>query len=288
LSGRKHLRVASADRGFTLVELMVTMTLLSVVLGAVLYAFFRSQASAHRTERVVEARQGSRAAVQLIERELRMVGSGWGRIPVYGSLNGAPLTLYALDPAFGNAGDDSLILLGAWDANTTLRAPMVTTTVDMQCVSAQGFKPGDFALITNGSTAHFFQVTGVVSPPGDLQHAASSIYNMAGGHSNWPAGGYSTGARIYRVAWVTYSVDNSTFKTPCLMRTDQGFTPQVVATDVSAFHVWYRLMDNTMTRDPADLSVIDKVRPVIETQVADRGSTVLTDSVWTMVRPRTF
>ena len=97
-----------------------------------------------------------------------------------------------------------------------------------------------------------------------------------------------TGARVYRVTWVTYRVDAAGYRTPCLTRRNQGSAPQVVATDVSAFHVWYRLQDNTETRDPVDLSLIDKIRPVIETQVADRGSTFLTDSVWTLVRPRTF
>jgi len=278
-------------QGYTLVELLVTMTILSAVLGAVYYSFFRAQTSARRTERIVDARQGSRAALQLIEREVRMVGSGWGRIPIYGAENGAPMTLHAVEPGYtGAAGNDSLELLGAWDVSTALRAQMASSSFGstIPCVSTAGFNPGDFVLVTNGSTAHIFQVTAVSASPADLEHAASSIYNTAGGHANWPAGGYATGARVYRVAWVTYKVDGTGFSTPCLTRRDQGSAPQVVATDVSAFHVWFLLQDATETRNPVDLSLIDKIRPVIQTQVADRGSAVLTDSVWTMVRPRTF
>jgi len=282
---------ARAGRGYTLVELMVTMTILSVVLGAVYYSFFRVQSSARRTERVVDARQGSRAALQLIEREVRMVGSGWGRIPIYGALNGAPMTLHAVEPGYTTAaGNDSLELLGAWDVSTTLRSTMGISSPGsaIPCVSTDGFGAGDFVLVTNGSTAHIFQVTSVSSSPADLDHSSSSIYNTAGGHTNWPPGGYPTGSRVYRVAWVTYKVDGTGYSTPCLTRRDQGSAAQVVATDVSAFHVWYLLQDATETRDPVDLSLIDKIRPVIQTQVADRGSAVLTDSVWTMVRPRTF
>lgn len=281
-------RGTRTDRGYTLVELMIVLTVLSVVLTAVYYSFFRTQASARRTERIVEARQSSRAALQLIERELRMVGSGWGRIPVYGSLNGAPLTLLAVSPGYAVAGDDSIALLGAWDTSTTLRAPLPATDSAIPCVSAQGFKTGDFVLVTNGSAAHIFQVTGIVWLSEDLLHDATSIYNLPGGHINWPAGGYGVGSRVYRIAWVTYRVDKTMLRKPCLVRSDRGFAPQVVATDVSAFHVWYRLQDDTITRDPANLSLIEKIRPVIETQVAERGSVVLTDSVWTMVRPRAF
>jgi prepilin-type N-terminal cleavage/methylation domain-containing protein len=284
-------RWARAGRGYTLVELMVTMTILSVVLGAVYYAFFRAQSSARQTTRVVDARQGSRAALQLLEREVRMVGSGWGRIPIYGARNGAPMTLHAVEPGFTTAaGNDSLELLGGWDAGTTLRSPMFTSAAGsvIPCVSTAGFGSNDFVLVTNGSTAHIFQVTAVSGTPADLDHSATSIYNTAGGHMNWPAGGYPAGSRVYRVSWVTYKVDSTGFSTPCLTRRDQGSVAQVVATDVSAFHVWYLLQDATETRDPVDLSLIDKIRPVIQTQVADRGSAVLTDSVWTMVRPRTF
>ena len=279
------------SRGYSLVELMVTMTILSMVLGAVYYSFFRAQSSARRTERVVDARQGSRAALQLIEREVRMVGSGWGRIPIYGGRNGTPITLHAVEPGFTTAtGSDSLGLLGAWDASTTLRAPMSTPNSGspIPCDSTAGFRSGDFVLVTNGSTAHIFQVTAVPNSPADLEHDASSIYNVAGGHSNWPAGGYPAGSRVYRVTWVTYKVDATSFSTPCLTRRDQGSAAQVVATDVSAFHVWYLMQDLTETRDPVDFNGIDKIRPVIATQVADRGSTYLADSVWTLVRPRTF
>lgn len=275
--------------GFTLVEIAVTLTVLATVLGAVFYAFFRSQASARRTENVVQARQGSRAALQLLEREIRMVGSGWGRAPVYGCDNGTPMTLSAITPGYASAAaSDSVVLLGAWDAQTTLRANMAMVSDPVPCQSTAGFKNGDFVLVTNGAVAHIWQVTGVSGSPADLAHAASSVYNMPGGHTNWPAGGYGPGARVYRVAWVTYRVDNTSYRTPCLTRRDQGSAAQVVATDVSSFQVWYLLQDDTVTRNPADLSLIDKIRPIIVTRVTDRGATVLTDSVYAMVRPRTF
>ena len=278
-----------SDRGYTLVELMITITVLSVVLGAVFYSYFRSQSSARKTEKIVEARQGSRAALQLLERELRMVGSGWGRIPVRGCNNGNPLTLTAVTPGYTSiASNDSLVLLGAWDAQTTLRSGMVSATAVIPCQSTNGFKDGDFVLVTDGATAHIWQVTAVSGSPADLTHATTSVYNMAGGHTPWPVGGYGAGARVYRVAWVTYKVDNTSFSTPCLVRRDQGSPAQVVATDVNAFRVWYLLQDDTVTRNPVDLSQIDKIRPIIVTRVTDRGATVLTDSVYTLVRPRTF
>lgn len=285
---KKSQRTRS-DAGYGLVELIVTMTLMAVVLGAAYYAFFRCQDTARRMTRIVEAGQNARAAVQLLERELRMAGSGWGRIPVNGSFNGAPLTKYAVVPAYGGpGGNDSLVVLGGWNASTTLRAPMPNASAILKCVSVQGFRDGDFAVISNGSAAHLFQVTGVQSPPEDLQHNPSSAYNSPGGHSDWPAGGYGTEARVYRTTWVTYVVDSLTFREPCLVRMEQGGVPQVVATDVIEFQVWYQLQDGILTRDPADLMLIDKIRPVIRTRVTSPGRPATVDSTWALVRPRTF
>jgi hypothetical protein len=52
--------------------------------------------------------------------------------------------------------------------------------------------------------------------------------------------------------------------------------------------VRYRLQDSTLTRSPADMSMIDEILPVIATRSAPPGGQVLVDSVWTSVRPRTF
>ena len=278
-----------SNAGYGLVELMVAMTLTSVVLGAAFYAFFRCQNAARRMTQIVETRQNARAAIQLLERELRMAGSGWGRIPVNGSLNGIPLTEYAVTPGYGGAfASDSLVVLGGWDVSTSLRASMPSASAILKCVSVKGFNDGDFALITNGATAHLFQVTRAQSPPEDLQHNPSSIYNEPGGHNDWPAGGYGTDARVYRVGWVTYKVDSTAYGRRCLVRQEHGSVPQVVASDVNDFHVWYRLQDGSLTRDPSDLSLIDKVRPVIETRVSDPRQPAQVDSAWAMVRPRTF
>ncbi len=286
---KKRWRRTRSSPGYGLVELIVTMTLMAVVLGAAFYAFFRCQDAARRMTSIVEARQNARAAVQLLERELRMAGSGWGRIPVNGSLNGAPLIEYAVAPGYGGPGaNDSLAVLGGWGVSTALRSPMPSSSAILQCVSVQGFTAGDFAVITNGAAAHLFQVTAAQSPPENLQHNPSSAYNVPGGHNDWPAGGYGADARVYRVTWVSYTVDTTSYRRPCLVRREQGLPPQVVASDVSAFEVWYRLQDGTLTRDPEDLSLIDKIRPVIQTRVSDPRRPALVDSAWAMVRPRTF
>jgi prepilin-type N-terminal cleavage/methylation domain-containing protein len=281
-------RTRSRSAGFTITELLVALSVMSLVMAAVFSTFFRSQRAQQDVTNSVNLRQGARGALQLVERELRMAGSGWGRIQV-DAYQGAADTLFALTPGPGEAtGSDSIAILGAWDAATTLRAAMPNSSSILKVVSTTGFHVGDLCVVTNGKTAHMFQVTQVQSPPEDLQHNPSSSYNPPGGHNGWPAGGYGIGAQVYKLCWVSYYMDSVNFRRPSVVRRAFGEPPRLVAYDVASLQVRYRLQDSTLTRSPANMSMIDEILPVITTRSAPPGGRVLVDSVWTSVRPRTF
>jgi len=280
---------ARRERGFGLVEMMVTLTVMSAVLAAVFYTLFRSQYQTQRLTNVAEERQMARTAVQLIERECRMAGSGWGRDTVQAAQGGVPWSLWAVNFGYGNASlNDSLTLLGAWQAATTLSAPMANETSTMQVTSSSGFAVGDFVIVTNGNISHMFQVTGVPNVvPNVLQHANTSTYNT--GHILWPlGGGYATGSNVYKVTMATYRFDSTSYKKPALVRTELGKAPQIVAYNVTGFRVWYELQDGTWTRNPVLLTFVDKVIPVVLTSVTDPRTGTIRDSVWASIRPRTF
>ncbi|MGD8961758.1 MAG: prepilin-type N-terminal cleavage/methylation domain-containing protein [Desulfobacterales bacterium] len=61
-------------KGFTLVELLIAMVVASIVMAAI-YAAHRSQTQSYRTQQlVVQMQQNMRAALYLLEREIRMAG----------------------------------------------------------------------------------------------------------------------------------------------------------------------------------------------------------------------
>ena len=272
--------------GYGLVEMMITLTIMTVVLGVVFFALNRSQRQTTRLTNVAEERQMARTAIQLLEREARMAGSGWGRT----AINGNGFTLHAINPKFGGlAKSDSLTMVGAWQANTTLTAAMTTSSTAFTVSNATGFKANDLVLITDkdGRTADLFQVTSINASV--ISHATSSSYNDAGGRSNFPpSGGYPAGSPLYKVTMSTYYFDSTTYHRPALMRSEVGQSPQIVAYNVNGFHVWYQLQDGSWTRNPTDLSLIDEVVPSVLTRVTATRMPTLTDSVWAAVRPRTF
>ncbi len=278
----------TASRGFTMVEMMVTVAIISMILTIVYSTFFRAQGNAQRMNALVESRQNARAACQLIEREVRMAGSGWGRLACNINYSGQQFQVTPIDPGYAGANSDTLSIIGGFVGNATkLRATMSTCTTDIPVQSISGFSVGDLVVVTSGASAHLFQVTGTASSPAVLRHASSSPWNPASSYANWPPGGYGVNAEVYKSTWTQYRFDPTTFTRPSLVRIENNGLPQVVAQTVVAFEVWYLMQDGTLTRNPLDWTSVDRVRPLVRISY-ESGNGTVNDSVWAIAKPRTF
>jgi len=61
-------------KGFTLIEILIAMVVASIVMAAI-YSVYRSQTQTHRTQQlVVQMQQNMRAALYLMESDIRMAG----------------------------------------------------------------------------------------------------------------------------------------------------------------------------------------------------------------------
>jgi type IV pilus assembly protein PilW len=97
------------DKGFTLIELLVAMAIVGVVMAGVYSAYSSQQRSYIVQEQVAGMQQSLRAAMDLIEREIRMAGydpyrnSGAGIIAA--GVNNISFTFVADDDLYDNDGD---------------------------------------------------------------------------------------------------------------------------------------------------------------------------------------
>jgi type IV pilus assembly protein PilW len=97
------------NKGFTLVEILVAMAIASVVMAGIYSAYSSQQRSYIVQEQVAGMQQSLRAAMDLMERELRMVGfdpygnSGAGIITAGG--DNITFTFVADDDSYNNDGD---------------------------------------------------------------------------------------------------------------------------------------------------------------------------------------
>jgi prepilin-type N-terminal cleavage/methylation domain-containing protein len=278
-------------RGFGLTELMIALTVMGAVLIAVFAVFFRSQATSSRMTNLVDARQNARAAIQLLERDLRMAGSGWGRMVLNASVSGVATQLRGLNVGYtGGVANDSLYLIGGWSASTSIvSSTMTTASSNLKVASLTGFSTGDLLVITNGQNAELMQCTGLDVGNSYLLHAtAGSIYNTPAGFTAWPAGGFGPGSLVYRATWVSYRFDSTNFKRPCLVRQEFGQTPAVAAWNVNSFQIYYLTQDSVLVRNPSNINMIDEILPVVHFADITPTNGTRQDSVWSSVRPRTF
>lgn len=282
------LRQLKDERGYGLVELMITLIVMGAVLIGVFATFFRSTNATRRMTNVAEMRQNARAAVQLIERDVRMAGSGWGRTTIQGTISNVAWTINSINPGYNAGANDSLVMVGAWQANSTLSASMPTSTSALRVAAWNGFATNDMVIVTNGASAHIFQVTSVTTATNTLNHDVSSIYNSATPLAAWPAGGYGVGTQVYKASIVTYKYDATSYRKQALVRREFGQPQQIVAYGITGFRVWYVLDDASRTRNPLVLPSVSKIIPVVQTRVTDPTRVALNDSVWAEIRPRTF
>jgi type IV pilus assembly protein PilW len=68
------MNLRTCNKGFTLVELLVSMAISAVVLGCVYSSFYAHQKNFHAQEQTAAMQQNLRSAMYLMEREIRMAG----------------------------------------------------------------------------------------------------------------------------------------------------------------------------------------------------------------------
>ena len=281
-------------RGFTLIELLIAIVVSAILIGAMSMAFYRTTSEALRLRDVTDRRQSARTAMQLIEREARMAGSGWGRIPVYGNNSaGQAITLAAVVPGFTSiAADDSVMFVGAWQTSTVVADQMPSSSSNLKVQDVTGFNPNDLVLVTNGLQANMVQITSTNASSEKIQSNPASPYNSPGGFKvsdgHWPASGYGPGSIVEKLTISSYYMDRTSFKKPALMRHEFGLSPQICAYNVDGFRVWYQMQNGTWTRNPQNMLQVEKVMPVVATRLSDPRRPALVDSVWAALRPRSF
>lgn len=236
-------RPRRSQRGFTLVELMVSITLFSFAIAGVL-AVAVSMAQGYREQRqVVQTEGNARAALDFIADALRMASPGVsnpnvtfsdaapvgtnphlavgdiedtetnGAVPcVRGAVrvfntNNVALGTDALEVVFASGATVSSIGATSWSPGTT--AMTITDTTN--------FAPGDHILITNGALGHIARILTIPSPGNVTVNTNTCALGV-------PAT-YNQGDLVVRVHRARFYVDAFDGITPVLIMDPDGDGP---------------------------------------------------------------
>jgi prepilin-type N-terminal cleavage/methylation domain-containing protein len=281
----RRLRRPPGSAGFTLVEALVAVAVLGLTTASLYTVLFNSQKAYDVGSRHATRNQSVRAAMEILVRDLRSAGSGWGATPVFATYEGAPIVLFGVTPHYSTADRDSVFILGALSGiQTTISQRMPQPSSELKVSSVNGFEEGDLCIITDGTTTNLFMVTAVQSSALHLQHNPAAPWNPPGGLSSFPPGGYAAGSRIHKIDAVLHYLDTAHPRGTKMMRKVGTYgVPQIMADEVVGMQFLYHLSDGVATRDPGDVSLIRGVTATLVSSVPGRRSAhaeTLTTTVW--------
>jgi len=283
--------------GFTLVEMMVAITISLIILVAVSSLFVSTKRTYNEQDRQAKMQEGARFALNFLTYDLRQAGyfgclDDINTQTVNSTVNAsASLFLNALIPIEGieNAA-------GSWhpSGNTTLPAgiksntdaivlrmssptdavsisdPMPNTSAELKVSAISGINDGDILMISDCSSADVFQVTAVQTSSLHIQHNAGGS-TPPGNSTQQLSKRYSPPAQVFKFLIRTYFIrDNN--GVPGLFRQDNGGTPVELVPGVDQLQITY----GKDTDNPPD-----KV-PNVYLRAGDPG--LITPADWSRVR----
>lgn len=249
------------NKGFTLVELLVTMAVVSIIMVAVISAFNIQQKAQVKQQLITEVQQNGRAAAYMLARDIRMTSFGLGD-GVVTYWDGSTHSNYsAINIEDGGNGPDRIKILYAATLDllnpaylevNALATTQVSLSQDVLNVDdATGFVPGELAIITNGDFSSIFQITGV--SPQNLGHNPDTGVNPPVDTMINPKGAFGVGSAVYRLRYITYDVSYADPSHP-VMRIDRdgptGGSPfEIIAEDIEDLQAVYIFEDGVSAND---------------------------------------
>ena len=245
----KDVRVL-CERGFTLIELMISIVISSVIVAAGYTILTTTHKATISNERAVGTQQNIRVAMELIARDIKQAGFGMPlapNTPVGGTAgNCAPgLTAAAIRPVDNNS---AIPLAAVNDTGADIISLVVPRTNPSWALTAAAPSggAGSFTTITltgtavtemvtegmqNGSGA-YLSLGGVVTVP----VASSSGATITLGSPTYAPLNFRIGTQVYLLQCVTYQVAtgvaNCGSAGPCLTRTVDSGTAPIVTTSL--------------------------------------------------------
>ena len=262
---------ANSQAGFSLVELMVAITIGFIVIGAVGYLYIGSRGAFRTTDNMSRMQETARYAMDTLTRDIRMAGYR-GCASASGTFNnalnnsslnaynfGQPLAGYdaqgtGWSPALptGTGGLSALSILPGTDAivlrSTTGMGAYVTqqpgnTSADLKVTTPNDLAIGDIAMVTDCTNATVFQITNFNSTGGG-QNVVHNTGTGTPGNSTNDLGHNFVNGEIAKMQSKTYFIRTGASGRPALWVYDNflatsGSNPVELADGVQNMQVQY-------------------------------------------------
>jgi type IV pilus assembly protein PilW len=205
-------------RGFTIVEMMISLLLSSILLAGVVQIYASSKQSYRLTENVSRMQENSRFAMNILTKEIRMAGFspcprtdevaitltggatsstdfGNGAIVGFeGNVDSFPSDFPATGTAAGNrvADSDGFILMRGGDNSYTLGTPPHNaSSAQFSVIDVTGLSNGDILMVCDNDNTAIFQANNITDNSGSADDTL--VHNQGNGSGSIDPGNCSKG-----------------------------------------------------------------------------------------------
>lgn len=233
------------QQGLSLVELMISLVIGLIIMGAVLQAFLTTSQSYRIHDAQSRIQEDGRAAIHFISQDIR-TADFWGCMPNKTMLvsqldTGSANYSNALHDfivneavtgvnAAGPGNSDSLTLRGAVDNGTDLvAAGMADASVNIVVNGDTGLVQNQVSLISDCLSGDIFQITNnpsAVAGNDSLQHGAGAVASGPGNSSANLSKAYSRDAQVRALQTITYGISVAGGE-PMLQRNGVDIVPNI-------------------------------------------------------------
>lgn len=266
------------QRGFSLVELMVAMTIGFIVLAGVGYLYLESRQAFRSMDNLSRMQESARYALEIMSRDIRMAGyrgcaSSSGAF--HNTLNkgtesaynfGLPINGYdaagagwspALPSDAGGlsglsilAGTDAIILRSAFGGGTTVTAQPGNSSADLKVTTPNDLAIDDVVMVTNCVASTVFQITNM-NVNGAGQNVVHNVGTGSPGNStkDLVENYSSSGGEIIKMQSKSYFIRTGASGRPALWQFDNykaagGDNPAEIAEGVENMQIQYGIDAN--------------------------------------------
>lgn len=210
----------SPQSGLTLIELMISMTIGLVILGAVAYLYLGTRQTFRMAEGMSRIQENARYAMEILARDVRMagyIGCGNMRNVLLNTIANPPTpSLSVANAVTGNdsgsgpasidgitrPAGDTISIMGAFGGGVPLDGNLLPSNANVQLVgNPYGFTANDVLVVTNCTNADMFRATNV-----SASGAITTIAHSESSNTGKRIGSYGADAFVFKMEQYTYFI----------------------------------------------------------------------------------